>query len=194
MDISRSFKLWCTKNKLLKKYAHQLYINTAESWNNQWRIIHSRILIDRGIEPTEENLQKFHLEVNTLANKPEVRYLLKPVPVVFRSSNIANTEKRYPYLEKVLNRGFPATNHSLFDESYDGYVGKFNSLAKILDNQGIDIKLLRETIDAARKLERLQFYEVFLLGLRSGIETVIDQPEIIENAVKRIPLDHNEVI
>jgi hypothetical protein len=48
------------------KRNNKLSINTVEGWNDQGRIIHSRILIDRGIEPTEENLQEFQLEVNAL--------------------------------------------------------------------------------------------------------------------------------
>lgn len=89
MDISRSFKLWCAKNRLLKKYANQLKrnyelnINTAEGWNDFVRVGHSRNLINEGIEPTEENLQKYQEGVNAWVREIQKQYPPKPVPVIY---------------------------------------------------------------------------------------------------------------
>jgi len=96
-SISRSFKQWCIKNQLRKKYANKLKrnydlnINTVEGWCDSGRVSHSRILINGGIEPTEENLQKFQEEVEAHVRELQKKYPSKPIPVVYvsRSSGCA---------------------------------------------------------------------------------------------------------
>jgi len=46
-------------------------INTVEGWNKYVRENHSKILRDRGIEPTEEALAAFQAEVEALVDKLE---------------------------------------------------------------------------------------------------------------------------
>jgi vacuolar-type H+-ATPase subunit I/STV1 len=46
-------------------------INTVEGWNKYVRENHSKILRDRGIEPTEEALAAFQAEVKALVDKLE---------------------------------------------------------------------------------------------------------------------------
>jgi hypothetical protein len=46
-------------------------LNTVEGWNEYVRKNHSKILIERGIEPTEEALAAFQAEVEALVDKLE---------------------------------------------------------------------------------------------------------------------------
>lgn len=95
--ICRSFKLWLIKNQLRKKYAgqlkrnYELSINTVDGWNDSVRVGHSKILIDQGIEPTVENLQKFQEEVNTLVSELQLKYPPKPIPLTLRFGGSSNS-------------------------------------------------------------------------------------------------------
>ena len=89
MQYLRSFNQRRIKNQLRKKYANQLKrnyelnINTAEGWNDSVRVQHSRNLINQGIEPTEENLQKFQEEVEAQVRELQKKCPPKPIPVVY---------------------------------------------------------------------------------------------------------------
>lgn len=84
---------------LRRKYANQLKrnyelsINTLEGWNDSGRVAHSRNLIERGIEPTEENLQKYQDEVNALVKELQAKYPPKPIPVMYVWMSTPGTEK-----------------------------------------------------------------------------------------------------
>ncbi len=80
----------------------ELDINTPEGWKELGRKSHTNILIDRGIEPTEENLAKFQEEVSQKVKEFEAKYPHKPTPPYhyvgtrkFETKEEAKEYKRY---------------------------------------------------------------------------------------------------
>lgn len=64
----------------------------------------------------------------------------------------------------ILTGSLPVANHPLFGERWNNYSEKFNALAEILEKSGIDIKLLREVIEASNRVERLGYLEAYRMG------------------------------
>ena len=52
-------------------------LNTVEGWNAYVKEGHSQILMERGIEPTEENLMAFQVEVKALVDELEEKVKIK---------------------------------------------------------------------------------------------------------------------
>ena len=90
-NTCRSLELILLKANWRRKYSDQLKrnyalsINTAEGWNDSLRVGHSNILIDKGIEPTEENLAIFQGEVAALVEELQKKYPPDPRLHVWRS-------------------------------------------------------------------------------------------------------------
>ncbi len=82
-------KEYFIKHRLRKKYANQLKrnyelsIHTVEGHNDAVRVNYSKNLIDRGIEPTEENLQKFQEELEVRVKEIQKKFPPKSVPVSY---------------------------------------------------------------------------------------------------------------
>lgn len=90
--------------ELKEKYAHQLQrsnnlsINTLEGWNDSVRVAYSKNLIDQGIEPTEENLQKYQEEIEAQANELQKKYPSEPIKEI---------EAQVEEDQEIMNVWFP---------------------------------------------------------------------------------------
>jgi hypothetical protein len=64
---------------------------------------------------------------------------------------------------------FPIANHPLFDERWNDYSKKFNQLAEILDENGLDSLLLRDVVEAVKAVEELAGEVGYITGLMQGL-------------------------
>lgn len=60
---------------------NNLSINTVEGWKDYIRVENSKDLIERGIEPTEANLEKYQLEVNALVEELKKKHPPEILPI-----------------------------------------------------------------------------------------------------------------
>ncbi|KGG81093.1 hypothetical protein Y919_02765 [Caloranaerobacter azorensis H53214] len=64
----------------------------------------------------------------------------------------------------VIEGKVPISHNPRFKDVWNNYATKFNALAEKLENAGIDIKELRDVIEATKKIEHLGYFEAYKLG------------------------------
>ncbi|WP_374724122.1 hypothetical protein [Calidifontibacillus erzurumensis] len=52
------------------------------------------------------------------------------------------------------------SNHPLFDEKWADYEKKYNHLAEIMSDKGLNVSLLNDVVKAVKELERLSYQKI----------------------------------
>ncbi len=144
--------------------AKKLDINTLEGWNEMIRQYNIKDLIEKDIEPTEENLNKYQEEKNILANEmikdTEEKNKLEPVPIYYyvgqKRFEIEEDAKRYS--EHIRNMGKMA-----------------DLIFKIVDNSTISdipyeqIKRILDSLDYRQEDTWYKYSSIYMLGYLKGV-------------------------
>ena len=97
---------------------------------------------------------------------------------------------------KTMGLKMPIAEHPAFGHLWDDYANKFKKIDGFLDEKEMEenermtiIKLVRETIEAAKEVEKLSFVEVFKMGFMYGMQLISkDVKELPESVEIDLPL------
>ncbi|WP_026485738.1 hypothetical protein [Caldanaerobius polysaccharolyticus] len=64
----------------------------------------------------------------------------------------------------IVNGNVSITDNPMFDAVWNDYANKYNALAKQLKAVGIDMNLLIDVVEAAKKVAQLGYTTAYLLG------------------------------
>lgn len=68
------------------------------------------------------------------------------------------------HIINIVNGDVSISNNPMFDTVWNEYASKYDALAKQLKTTGIDINLLIDVVEAAKKVAQLGYTTAYLLG------------------------------